>query len=61
MSEIELPDGYGQIAYEAAVQWRRDNVPTQNDPAWSELDAKGRSYFDAVAQAVADYLERIPL
>jgi hypothetical protein len=61
VSELGLPDSYGQVAYEAAIRWRRDNVPaTREEPSWSELDAKARAYFDAVAQGVADYLKRVP-
>jgi hypothetical protein len=60
MAELELPIGYGQIAYQAACDWWHAAGTKEDYPAWSDLPAPTREYYDAMAQGVADYLARIP-
>jgi len=60
VNELGLPDGYGQIAYDAACKWWHDNGVTETYPPFSEITAPIREYYDAMAQGVVDYLKRVP-
>jgi hypothetical protein len=61
MSDIELPQGYGQIAYDAYAtdcDWR--SIRNEPLPAWGEQSDAIRDHWDAAAEAVRAYLERVP-
>lgn len=57
---IQMP-GYGQIAYQAYVEHCGGlSIRGEILPAWHNQSAEIRGHWDAAAQAVADYLNRIP-
>ena len=57
----ELPTGYGQIAYEAYVESCGGlSVRGEPLPSWADQYPGIRTHWDAAAQAVADYLGRVP-
>ena len=57
----ELPSGYGQVAYEAYVQHCGGlSIHGEPLPAWGDQSAEICAHWDAAAQAVSDYLDRIP-
>jgi len=57
----DLPTGYGQVAYDAYVRHcGGKSIRGEDLPAWHEQAEEIRGHWDAAAQAVADYLDRIP-
>ena len=63
MSEpIELPTGYGQVAYDAyaASSGGMSLVSGATLPAWAEVGPDIRMAWDAAAAAVVEYVDRIP-
>jgi len=65
MSEPHLPSGYGQVAYEGWVAHVRVTSAEAGSPpppmdSWADLRPAIRGNWDAAAQAVADYLRRVP-
>jgi hypothetical protein len=60
VADIEFP-GYGQIAYEAYVAHCGGvSVRGEQLSSWDGQSPEIRAHWDAAAQAVADYLNRIP-
>jgi hypothetical protein len=56
MNREMLPQRYGQVAYEE-FQARFPGLPGL---PWHEMSAEDKSHWDGIAQAVADYIDRIP-
>lgn len=57
----ELPRGYGQVAYEAYVQHCGGySVRGELLPSWADQSDEICAHWDAAAEAVADYLSRLP-
>lgn len=61
MGELELPDGYGQVAYDAYVaDCGGVSIHGERLPDWDGQRPEIRAHWDAAAAAVLDYLKRIP-
>ena len=63
MSEpIELPAGYGQVAYEeyAASSGGVSLISGAALPSWAEVGAEIQTAWNMVAAAVVEYVDRIP-
>ncbi len=57
----QLPAGYGQVAYEGyLIDCGGKSIRGETLPSWSDQLPEIRAHWDAAAQAVADYLDRIP-
>jgi hypothetical protein len=58
---IELPTGYGQVAYDAYAtdcDWR--SIHGEPLPAWADQRPEIRKHWDAAAEAVIQYVKRVP-
>lgn len=53
------PAGYGEIACRAWTESHQAHHPC-NMTQWEDLSDEDRATWDAAAQAVAEYLDRIP-
>jgi hypothetical protein len=61
MTDLQLPVGYGQIAYEAYwMSCHGISLRGEALPPWSEQHPDLQAHWNSAAQAVADYLDRIP-
>jgi hypothetical protein len=60
MSELGLPTGYGQVAYEGyrVHSGGKSLVSGAPIPEWHELGEEIRAAWDASAKAVIDYIDR---
>jgi hypothetical protein len=59
---IELPAGYGQVAYEAYVSFSGgvSLVSGAALPSWAEVGAEIQMAWNMAAAAVVEYVDRIP-
>jgi len=56
----DLPAGYGQVAYEGYCNAADELFRGTGSVPWSQLDQRLQKAWNAGAQALADYLDRIP-